>query len=58
MIASVLSDEQIKRIHETSLAILDRGAVLVPHEGAVSEDRERAVGEIVSAARRELGSGR
>ena len=31
MIAQILSGEQIERIHETSLAILERVGVLVPH---------------------------
>lgn len=32
MFANVLSDEQINRIHATSLAILERVGVIVPHE--------------------------
>ena len=33
MFASILTQDQIRRIHETSLAILERVGVLVPHEG-------------------------
>lgn len=32
MISKVLSDDQIAKIHQTSLAILDRVGVVVPHE--------------------------
>ena len=32
MLIRVLSDEQIQRIHATSLAILERAGVLIPHE--------------------------
>ena len=36
MLIRVLTDEQIQRIHETSLAILERAGVLIPHEGMLS----------------------
>ena len=36
MLIRVLTDEQIQRIHETSLAILERAGVMIPHEGMLS----------------------
>lgn len=45
MIASVLTDEQMDRIHEASLTILDRVGVLVPHDEVL--DRFAAVGATV-----------
>ena len=41
----VLTDEQIKRIHETSLAILERAGVVIPHEEILS--RFADVGAVV-----------
>jgi trimethylamine--corrinoid protein Co-methyltransferase len=36
MIARVLNEDQIKRIHEASLAILERTGVIIPHEEILS----------------------
>lgn len=36
MIARVLNEDQIKRIHEASLAILDRTGVIIPHDEILS----------------------
>jgi len=60
MIASVLSGEQIEKIHKTSLAILERVGVVVPHDEVLDrfaaagarvvrgEQRVRIPGELVT----------
>ena len=51
MFARVLSEEQVKRVHQASMAVLDRVGVIVPHEDMLNR-LEDAGAKVDRAAQR------